>query len=376
MALSVYGICTKFPSLLLRTRIVTFAKRFNVDPSKWTCIIITEKLFWTVVTVIFIFLTGRTSLELLQQYRSEPTTSRLSIMFNKTIKLATSTICLPIGDGELDVRQKLDANNTYMSYQGELLNYFERENMSKILFLESKWGAENEALYSALLHITWKYLSTLEEVETVTQMVVVDFAHYAPTEDNRAIDEWNAATFLENQMQKINVSVDELRQKFGVELSSVYTADVVQYVERSGALLPIHLVSAEVSYVSETQVCYQILSLMEPFRSKNEYIWISVDRNSLPNLDEKIAERPILVALSASNDILASNVGKSDSVIKGKFGTRYQYSVSIGAVYRALDVVSGEHRCSNNVTEDACRYPIFTFVSDHRCSRPHCNYNI
>lgn len=349
-----HGVTVKSARSAKRIQFVSFARKFDLDPTQWTWKTATEKFFWTVIIVLFGFLTIKTALELIQQYEADPTTTQLNVLFNKTFALPTMTICLPIGEEELDVRQRLDDNETYLTYQEELSDYFNQENMSKSVFLETAWWTlESESLTSTLLHIVFMYLQTLTGAERVTALETVDFARYPIAESTREIDEWDAALLLEGEMEKLNISIPELRKKFGIELLSYYRLSIQQYALISGQMNPGGLDNyLEASYVSQYQVCYRLSSGYQPFRSTIEYIDISVYRSGLPNGQDYRAKNPIFLDLSGSDSVRSAR--QSEGVIKLKFNTNHYCSIGIAAVYRALEVVSGERRCSATTTESEC----------------------
>uniref|UniRef100_A0A914VDY7 Uncharacterized protein n=1 Tax=Plectus sambesii TaxID=2011161 RepID=A0A914VDY7_9BILA len=175
---------------------------------------------------------------------------------------------------------------------------------------------------------------------------------------------------------QLNVSVDELRQKFGYEVQCFFA---------SGSFFIQHSVFRKGSYGSEetddgiislgrttfvdyNQVCLQLIDPYE-FRVKQDVLRISFEARPLQQGGEiypfymEVAEaannvddsRTYTIDLAGRDTVVFDQADKTDNVIKGRLGENRMASVSISAVYRALSVVRNERRCHDEKSADDCK---------------------
>ena len=84
----------------------SFLRFFNVDASQWnrwkTIKWILSKILLSIIVLAFTVYTAKTSLVLLLDYAQSPTSYTPKAMFNESIALLPSKICLPLSPFELD----------------------------------------------------------------------------------------------------------------------------------------------------------------------------------------------------------------------------------------------------------------------------------
>src|ERR1700722_2695972 len=127
----------KEPKLLTRAKCLLHF--FNVDTSQWDK---AKAIKWilskAVLCIIMLGLgvyTAKTSLVLLVDYAKSPTSYTQNILFNQSIALPLSKICLPLSPFELDdywAEQEIlssPENSTY--YQNLTATFFDNETITK-----------------------------------------------------------------------------------------------------------------------------------------------------------------------------------------------------------------------------------------------------
>lgn len=147
---------------------------------------------------------------IIQNYSINPTVSKLSLAFNKSVTLKPAALCFVLHAEELAV--------PLQSYENYIENFFKRRNITKEYFLgRMNWTSE-------LRYVVHKYLSVLDDIESVhgwnldiIHRSIKDASQPSLFEGGKE-DIYNAFVHLEEYLILLNISVDELRQKMGLEV--------------------------------------------------------------------------------------------------------------------------------------------------------------
>lgn len=305
-----------------------------------------------IIQLIFLFLillgTAIFSFNICSDYLQQPIVSDLNNVFTFNT-LPNSTLCLPLYLGELDNSNSnwtKSSNNT-----NNIAEYASQFNTTKETFLDqrTKWT-------NFMCNVVHAYLGCLSQCETMTKNTFCQCDISCMLKDDDLIQ---AINILELQLKALSVSVDELRQKFGTEVASLYSITVTQN-GRPSNVIPVN----QTKFVSHTQICYQMEFELFPLYTTS-YININANEQSLPNVNpNKTGSYRDLMTVDFLNRLyviyqfssIEETTAVVDSIATGVFGGANTWAyIEVFAVYRAFPKIGEEVRCSLDQTIDECQ---------------------
>src|SRR3984885_146473 len=170
----------KEPKLLTRAKCLLHF--FNVDTTQWNKAkaikwMLSKAVFCIIVLGLGVY-TAKTSLVLLVDYANSPTSYTPKILFNQSIALPLSKICLPLSPFELDdywakqdILSSLE-NATY--YQNLTASYFDKITTTKGTLLSAEYAWPN-----FLLFVVYHYLNLIMQFEQLYGKQVIYNHHHS-----------------------------------------------------------------------------------------------------------------------------------------------------------------------------------------------------
>lgn len=144
-------------------------------------------------------------------------------------------------------------NETSIYHHKKTNDYFSNQNLTREKFLNSKWS------YSLLnvIHTYSAILAYCEAFDGNENMIC--------SEKDQINPPWNpdflapTRRLLEKNLHRISVSVEELRQKFGKEVASLYSLSV-QHRETSydDTVIATNVDIIRTLFIGDRQICYQV----------------------------------------------------------------------------------------------------------------------
>ena len=308
---------------------------------------IVAKIIKLIVIFLILLQTALCAFQISSDYLRRPIVSDLYNVFT-FYTLPKTTLCLPLYLGELDnsTSDELSklSNTTNANY---IAQYFNQFNTTKEIFLDQRQSWTN-----IMCNVVHAYLGCLSQCETMTTNTFCQCNISCMLKNGDLIE---AVNILEIQLKARNVSVDELRQKFGTEVVPLYSLSITQDGSPSN-VIPVN----QTKFVSHTQICYQMEFDLFPLNTSS-YINIYANEQSLPNvnLNEIGVYRDPMIADFLNRlyvvDIwstIKDSAAVADSVATGVFGENTWAYIEVFALYRALPKINEEVRCSVEQTID------------------------
>lgn len=274
-----------------------------------------------------------------EDYSKQPIISNLRVAFNKSVSLPNGTLCLPLYLGELNDDQESD-----ISFSKELDAFFQEEE-----------GITKEAVLNYRLNWTNSF-------RHVVHSYLIEISKYEYTEDNRLpnMGEENelllARRMLETKLLELNISIDELRQKFGNETATLYSLVVKEFGIDPLIYEKYRLIDlGRTTFIGEEQICYQLHFNLIPLNRHND-ITIYVYEGMLPNPKYLRGRRDwILIDLLGRTHVDTRLIGMTDSTYAAVFGQFTTLQVDFATLYQALPALDQLPRCSTEIPIDECR---------------------
>jgi hypothetical protein len=234
---------------------------------------------------------------LITNYLQYPTTSSLTVWFNKSFQLPTTSFCLPMATFWFDDRLAANSNpitgntSSYTYYQDQVKTYFALENVTKARFLNA--GKSDKTWPNPIYSVAINYITILTYGESFDNLEANSGSSFRFSRDFPDLtyltiyygDGWQAAMELERHIFALNISFDELRQAVGRTFGTLINLNLSHNEETNGltSVRSIDLSHLQTSYLSYWWVCYVVdfASLNIGLKSSGEYIQIAVDGTSL-----------------------------------------------------------------------------------------------
>uniref|UniRef100_A0A914VGJ2 Uncharacterized protein n=1 Tax=Plectus sambesii TaxID=2011161 RepID=A0A914VGJ2_9BILA len=184
----------------------------------------------------------------------------------------------------------------------------------------------------------------------------------------------NAADALGNKIEELDISVHELLTKFDLELRKIYEINASKFDEINGTLVETILNVKQLTFVSETHVCYRLPFNNYSFNSVKEYICIRIDSSRVPS-----------VRFSCNEDNCHNNgpVDKITLNIPGRdigeidggqlpFSVEVQQVVntqlSIRTAVESLPELEGVEKCSKTIKLEECKVHCRLKATEEQCN--------
>lgn len=199
----------------------------------------------------------------LKEYQSERTMTTVQVEYKESMKLPAATVCLPLNFGELS---KCLSNKTNKYYTSALTEYSKAQNLTKNKFLP------NDGVWD-------------DSVRNVVHAYLIDLSLYEVGCDSECSpvsagdeDLASAESILEKLMSTLNISIDELRQKFGEEVAELYSVRISlhHFIEFIGQIKDMRL-----NYIDKVRICFEADFNNYPLKMAS-YFGISVSEKALP----------------------------------------------------------------------------------------------
>lgn len=296
------------------------------------------KIMWLLVRLLVVLMAVVLTFQTYDDYRTEPIISNLKAMLNKSVALPSGTLCLPLYLGELN-----EYNESDISYDRALSAFFQNGTVTKEIVLNYGQSWTNE-----FRHVVHYYLIGVSKYEYLENIAVQEM--------DKDSDLFSAKRTLEKKMRELNISTDEVRQKFGNETAAFYSLlvkedgfDPDQYsnYRKIGV--------GRTKFVGGEQICYEIhfdlISL-----NRYDYIALSLSEHSLPNpITVGDARGWIIIDLLGRTHVDSELVGMTDYIYPMNFNCSVQLIVQSATLYQVLPVVNDEVQCSTAETADECQ---------------------
>lgn len=189
---------------------------WKVNSIQW----MTERIFKLIMIVYFGYLTVKMSIPFILDFSEGKTVFKIDLVLNEPLYLRNATACITLDRKEFD-----DPSTT--NYEAEIQKYFNQSKRTKQGFLGSvNWP-------NILRFIIHYYLTTFSNIEMVAGEIQNDLISRASNDPSLPrffesnFDRYKARILLERNMNLLNISVNELRQKFGREVSNKSSAFII-----------------------------------------------------------------------------------------------------------------------------------------------------
>jgi hypothetical protein len=314
---------------------------------------------------LFGYLTAMTGGRLFLEFASGKTAAVVTTVFSQNISLPLSTLCLPIFLRELFGNQGLSEN----FIQDYIQNHINTNNFSQ------EYLTEKDKFWSEpTFYVAYHYLACITNFEFFED----DKSACLNNEQSAGllIAAGNAIT---QQLGKINVTTNELRQRLGQYMANLYRIEIFH----KSALLPkdAKVDFNETTYIGMNQICYRVRFDEHPLQKgigdtlviqstppipefynwsttinviSGQYLYVDFDGRAMVNQDD-----------------LDFNL-----VVVAHFSHHLFVPVLINGEYRGLPEVNGTVRCSQSQSLDACQTACReTFIRETcECTSTNKNY--
>ncbi len=333
------------------TKAKSFLIFFNVDASQWNrwkiMKWILSKILLSIIVLAFAVYTAKTSLVLLLDYAQSPTSYTPKAMFNESIALLPSKICLPLSPYELDKywvwrgQSVLPSdNNAATHYQKLLLEFFKDETTAKETLLST-----DRAWPPSLLFIVHRYLNFIMQFEALFDKEAIEQMNAL---DNSYNDLATAIIILDDRMKYLNISPYDLKIKFGIEVRALFDLTIIHHKKSSSKFVDVEIDSS-ISSFEDGCICYNARLDKHPL-IKEDSIFVQARRSGLPNPhpDYKLQYSMIIgIDRGSSSDHYHYYRRPFDSTI---FVVPFQVTSTV----RSMPYLDGKERCSENKSSDFC----------------------
>ncbi len=309
-----------------------------------------------ITLILFSCLTLQMGSDFIRQYRFDRTVPNIKLMFRQNISLPKSTICLGLNFGELD-RWKEKNHTSKIYHQKNITTYFQNANLTKEKILGPDiWP-------NVLLNVVHAYLEFMTDNEANTAVNMVDRTDngtFSFLSSTRSTDDLYLAILqLEENMQKFNLTSNELRQKFGGEVNRYFSLQANQINTMANLTvmeqeIPINFTTS----ISNWGICYQASFDKYPFYDgQRQLIKITTANISktLPNLETANNIRIFEVDFTDGNRTGLEWTLNIDEGVFTYINLPMFNTIRVDAVYHSLPmVVNGRASCSETISQEGC----------------------
>lgn len=194
--------------------------------------------------------------------------------FNKQLLTASSclfqnaSVCLPLQVWMLDSVSSKLGNRTSQFHYSNLINYFHSKNWTREQFLNDAWGI-------SVRQVIHTYLAIMSLCETLTCGTVFGFCTSGLKIDCDILNNqppWGtsllqghpeylgpARIYLEKKLKEMDISIEELRQKFGSFVASLLSFRVYHthtFLNNTYSFKNVEITRTQ--YVGNDYVCYEV----------------------------------------------------------------------------------------------------------------------
>jgi hypothetical protein len=165
---------------------------------------------------------------------------------------------------------------------------------------------------------------------------------------------------LEPMLQTLNVSRDELQQKFGHDLSQMIQLEINFY----GSEIFVSFNNrSRLSYLGFSKFCYTISLDTVSFSNELEHLDISINMSTPSSLINHVITGTLnffldfRAYLTESDDIEnIDHAGTSDSlIIKTHFSKQNNHTLGISGHYISISQTNGGKQCTTDFSKDVCQ---------------------
>uniref|UniRef100_A0A914V7S6 Uncharacterized protein n=1 Tax=Plectus sambesii TaxID=2011161 RepID=A0A914V7S6_9BILA len=186
----------------------------------------------------------------------------------------------------------------------------------------------------------------------------------------------NATDAFGDVLEELNISVHELFKKFDLELRKIYEINASKVDEINGTLVETILNVTQLTFVSETHVCYRLPFNSYSFNSVKEYIRIRVDSSRVPSVRFNCNE--YYCEYTGPVDKITLDIpGRDTGEIAGgqlPFSVEVLQIVNTQLLIRTgterLPELEGIEKCSKTVTLEECKLHCRLKAVEKQCN---CN---
>jgi hypothetical protein len=282
--------------------------------------------------------TGFMCIDLYNRYSNGETTSSVQFLNNKTFAFPASTLCLPINIGEFEF---IETEQKHFHHEpvNVMFNITSKESL-----LDGNWSysllqlaVQHQALYGQIERIgdfyTFLQKSTVNDRNVSCGLEINNFDRY---------------------IRSIGVTIEELKQKCGIEVKKLITIDIKHLNETKGNQIsgPMDLVN-ETRFISETTICYWLQLDEHIFTTKTEGILLNVNRELLPDSEKNCT---FTIDLSGQD----SNLNQGDfraqedgSILSIQFEQMSTFQIKIREIFITLS--PSINNCSQEKTQADCK---------------------
>uniref|UniRef100_A0A914V0A0 Uncharacterized protein n=1 Tax=Plectus sambesii TaxID=2011161 RepID=A0A914V0A0_9BILA len=184
----------------------------------------------------------------------------------------------------------------------------------------------------------------------------------------------NAIDAFGDVLEELNISVHELFIKFDLELRKIYEINASKVDEINGTLVEKILNVTQLTFVSETHVCYRLPFNSYSFNSVKEYIRIRVDSSRVPSV--RFSCNEYYCDYTGPVDKITLDIPGRDigEIVGGQlpFSLHVMQIVntqlSIRTAIKRLQGLQGVEKCSKTVTLEECKVHCRLKAAEEQCS--------
>uniref|UniRef100_A0A914VVJ3 Uncharacterized protein n=1 Tax=Plectus sambesii TaxID=2011161 RepID=A0A914VVJ3_9BILA len=184
----------------------------------------------------------------------------------------------------------------------------------------------------------------------------------------------NATVAFGNNLEKLDISLNELFTKFDLELRKIYEINASKFDEMNGTLVEKIINVQQMTFVSETRVCYRLPLNNYSFNSVNEYILIRVDSSRVPSVRFSCNEY-YCIYTGPVDKITIDIPGRDTGAIAGgqlPFSVEVLQVVNtqlaIRTVIESLPVVKSVEKCSKTTMLEECKVHCRLKAMEEQCN--------
>ncbi len=255
--------------------------------------------------------------------------TKVNVVRNESLELPTSTICLPLEFGELDYNYSPNKQNMY--YQS-LIKFLNEQKITKDYLMPADGDWDN-----SVQNVVHAYLIEVSGCE------YGNHCNCSFVNDNglsRAMD------ILETIMLRLNISIDELRQRFGVQVAALYSLQIGRYDLK---VLDKIINVSRTTLIDGSQICYGIQFNLYPLKASS-FFGIIFSEHSLPS-PHKYGENRNYSIYFGKRFLTYDRI--SESRINSLFRRIEYYTVEL-TKYRTPRGLTGGKECCNELSLEEC----------------------
>ncbi len=330
--------------LLLQQFDVNTSGRNKANAVKW----VLHKISLLIIWIIFGHFTASTSYDLIASYAASKTSFTPQSKFNQSVALPQSSICVDVIPAYLDVYSSnqnsfsVPPSHKTNHYQTSLVAFFNGTNVSKdaILNIEKKWP-------NSLLYVAHYYLFLIQQFEGFYTSGTIG---YIKNLNVSSRDIAIAINILDNKMKLFDISVQELKNKYGAQVATVFNITAAFYDQ--GVLTSTRIEIDRVSLVEHSLVCINMRFDQQSLKNRDSIIVQAHISEALDHPDEYFQSAMYLAMgdvyeLGNLEDISITFSALFDNILS-------TIMININSVYQKISRKGGELVCSETSSEKLC----------------------